>query len=322
MLHYARKAHLAITLLLITSIGHVQAYDYLISYDNDCLISYGNFECWTPREPTNSECCCCNCGFISADLLFWRPFEGGLDNCVPSLDSTSVAGGVVTSTFAGTSRTPSFKWNPGFRVGAGYDIASSGWGLETYWTHFQSHAYGNNSFRWNVDFDVVDVTTGYKTGLSSCFDFRTFGGLRVARINQRLNLSEFGTELVAVNNKENFFGLGPVIGVTGDWDVGCGFSFYGNASASLLYGKFKIIFDSSSQSATSNSFSTVEKHLDTSQTAADFGFGIRWLYCFCQNQQVIFQLGLEHHRYFNFNRIGCYGDLSFDGLNFSALFIY
>ena len=49
---------------------------------------------------------------------------------------------------------------------------------------------------------------------------------------------------------------------------------------------------------------------------------LRWKTCFCKNSFLILQLGLEHHRYFNHNQFCGYGDLSLDGVSFSAAILY
>ena len=112
MTYFIRKINVAITFLLITSIGY--AYG---DYDNSlsCAESEDCFTC----QPV-----CCGKGFISADLLYWRAFESGLDTCIPSHDSDTVTSeGRVISRFSGKGRDLHFKWNPGFRLASGFDLS-------------------------------------------------------------------------------------------------------------------------------------------------------------------------------------------------------
>jgi hypothetical protein len=334
MTSYIRKLHVAITLLSITSIGY--SYGSVGESLNCC-----------PCQPS------CGTGFISADLLYWRAYQSGLDTCVPvgGCDGVS-SGGFVTSTFRGKDRDPHFKWNPGFRIGAGYEFACSNWGFGSSWTHFNSSAHaGNgdcNSLRWNVKLDVVDLVAAYEYDLCSCFVLRPFAGLRGARIKQNSHSEEFafpafsdsdtssfssssisvcncfeGESIINdTRNRQKFVGIGPLLGLEADWDIGCGFSVYASASISWLYGKYHVKLEEFEQTFDASNCCIQRKNLDGSPAVGDATLGVRWETCVCDDTRFFMQFGLEHHRYFDFNRIGCYGDLSFDGVNLSAGFVY
>lgn len=319
MIYLLRKVYVAIAALLVTSIGDV----------------YGNYNAFSCYGEENQPCfynqsSCCGEGFISADLLYWRAFESGLDICVPNaICDTITADGTVISKFSGKARDPHFKWNPGFRIGAGYEL--NNWDIIASWAHFHSHSHRSinqvTQVNWNLDFDSLDILVGYES-LNSCFTFKPFIGLRGARIDQRLHINEdpFLTsssiidDLSTTNtfNKQRFSGIGPIIGLEGDFNILCGFSFYAGASISCLYGTFDVLLSDCSQSINMIDSFRIKKNLDASLAVGDASLGIRWKNCFCNNMKLILQLGLEHHRYFDYNRIGNYGDLSFDGVNFSV----
>jgi hypothetical protein len=109
-----------------------------------------------------------------------------------------------------------------------------------------------------------------------------------------------------------------LLGLEADWKVGCGFSFYVSGAVSWLYGKHKTKFSETIETCDTSSFCSIHGHIDANIAAADAAFGIRWQKCICGNKALLLQLGLEHHRYFDYNRFCNYGDLSFDGVNFSA----
>ncbi len=325
---YFKKIHVALTLLLITSIS--SAYG-----DYDQWSGYGAREdCFSCQE--DCFCCqpeCCGNGFISAELLYWRAFENGLDTCVPTeVSDVITSDGTVISRFTGKSRDPHFKWDPGFRIGAGYQSACSCWDTAVFWTHFHSHAHSSNhgldiqnKTRWNINLDVIDYVLGYDCDLCSCLALRPFVGIRGARIEQKLHVDEFSIEsietgLIALerHNKERFFGVGPLLGFEADWNIGCNFSIYGSAAISWLYGSFHVKLRNSDVFIGGADFSKIKKHLHDSLAGADAALGVRWHTCICTNKVLVLQAGLEHHRYFDYNRFGTYGDLSFDGVNFSA----
>ncbi len=326
-----KKLFIAATLISASCFSQAFGDDQFLSYSEA-----GNC-CATPCAPTS-----CGTGFISAGLLYWRAYENGLDFCDPSeaTDNTTSSGNVFSRT-VGKGREPNFRWKPGFRIAAGYGFARSDWEIGASWTHFESKTNGShhgNELRWNVKLDVVDVALGYDCQFNSCFNLRPFIGVRGAWIDQKLrnnhfsrlsSCSENNTSVsddffvFKSNNKQDFSGAGPLIGLGADFDIGCGFSFYANGSVAFLYGKFAIRNSEFSETIDTFSCCRLKKHLDANFAAADAGIGIRWQKCLCDNMRLILQLGLEHHRYFDFNRLGgCCGDLSFDGMNLTAAITY
>jgi hypothetical protein len=328
------------------------------------------------------ECCdpcycapaCCGKAFVSADLLYWRAFQGGLDNCFPleNVDYITSSGDVI-SKFRGEGEDPHYDWEAGFRLGVGYEFGNC-WDVGVFWTHFHSNSKeregSQHRLRWKLDFEVLDIVAGYSYDIGSCFAVRGFGGLRAARIEQKLRInskgradsyiansssydsysgsssySSFSDSYPSINSeifmddlsasgysssglttgsghgKNKLMGVGPLIGIEGDWKLGCGFSLYANASFAVLYGNFRVHFNQSEKFIDGGDFCNIKRRLHACQAVVDAGLGIRWETCICENI-VWFQLGLEHHRYFNQNRFGDYGDLCLDGGNFSAGFAF
>jgi len=330
MTYFFRKMHLAITFLCTATISYAYADTNNFSScdeNNECIAC----------QPS-----CCGTLFGGVGIVYWRAFESGLDNCVPT-DVTDIvlSDGTVISRFKGKSRDPHFEWNPGFRVGIGYEFACRNWDIGALWTSFHSKAHDSNNcgdrIRWNLNFDVVDVIAGYNANLGSCFLLRPFVGLRGATIDQKLHIGEFSSlssssiysssfstysSLIGNISKERFSGIGPLIGLEAEWNVFCDFSLYIAASVSWLYGNFNVELSQYDEFSYAIDSCRVTKHLNANVTAGDAEIGIRWQKCFCENMNVILQFGLEHHSYFDFNRIGNYGDLSFDGVNFCAIVEY
>ncbi len=308
--------------LLITSRG----YAYEDYYDSSpCIPDEACFVC----QPE----ALCGVGFMSFDLLYWIAFESGLDICVPEqVTDTITPDGKVISRFRGKGREPHFRWDPGFRVGFGYAFPNR-WDIAASWTHFHSHGhfsrYNDNESSWNLYFDVIDIIGAYRFDLTNCLTLRPFAGLRAARIDQKIsghNFSNFSSSSssiineVTLNNssKQKFSGIGPLVGLELDWDIGCCFSLYANTSISWLYGNNRIRNSEYEETLDFLYSCRVNKNLHANLAGADVGFGIRWQKCICNNTKLLFQLGLEHHRYFDYNRIGGCGDLNLDGVNFSV----
>lgn len=280
----------------------------------------------------DQNCFCFNWGlsgdfYLRTDFLYWRAFESGLDTCVPKHVSNKIkSNGKVVSTFSGETHEPDFKWNPGFRVTLGYGIPSN-WDSEVIWTHFHSHSKSHkhkNHFNWTMDLDVIDPVIGYGFCFNQDFVLRPFGGLRFVRIDQKItnDLSISRSSFSFIDNKEKLTGVGPLFGVEANWGLMYDMSLYANASISWIYGHFHVnLSESNGTNETVESFSS-NKHLNAIVAVADAGIGIRWKACLSRKVKLILQLGLEHHRYFDYSRFNGYSDLSFDGVNFSAGIVF
>lgn len=321
MTSFIKKFNLALSLFLVGFSGYSYSDVYSSCEENTCC------------NPCPQQC---GHGFISADLLYWRAQQDGLDTCIPTNSSDTVlADGRIISTFEGESRDPKFKWDPGFRIGAGYEFACSNWEIGAFWTHFNSKAHGSqdrqNGLRWNIHLDVADLLMAYRYDCYSCFTFRPYVGIRFARLDQKLRIGDspdattfavFDDNLVGVDNKHKFTGFGPLAGLEIDVKVCGGFSVYVNGAVSWLYGRNDVRLTNSTSTVDVIDFCHINKKTNSTLLAADAGIGVRWMTCFCTNKQFFLELGYEHHSFFDFNRIGDCGDLNFDGVQFGLGFGY
>lgn len=318
MKDFIKKIYVAVNLLLVLSTGDAFA---------DCETNMSD-ECHACQA---CQPACCGHTFVGVEFLYWRAFENGLDTCVPSqVSDTILPDGSIVSTFRGRGRDPHFNWDPGVRIGVGYESPCKQWALGAFWTHLNTRAHGGGGHHthWKLDFDELDIAAGYGVDFGYCLTLTPFIGLRGAKIDQRLRFKEssgssgsssFPVDLTSLNrrNKEEFLGLGPLVGLEADFNMGCGLSLYANGAFSWMYGRFHVHFKEEAVTVDTTNISRIKNRLDASLASADVGIGIRWK-TIIYNKYVMVQLGLEHHRYFDYNRFGDYGDLSFDGINLGA----
>jgi outer membrane protein OmpA-like peptidoglycan-associated protein len=109
------------------------------------------------------------------------------------------------------------------------------------------------SLKVKLNYQVADFEAGYNWTMGGGSNLRLFGGVRYAHFNQKAtgNVLAVGTATIdgdsyagtasaSVKRKSTFSGIGPRIGVNGQFGVGTGgFNVFGGLSGSLLYGKFK-----------------------------------------------------------------------------------
>lgn len=294
--------------------------------------------------------------FARADVLCWKPNISGLELNFGRgrIVQTTVDEVPVVRSWE-SDKDPHFKWNAGYRIAAGYQPACSNWEIDALWTHFQGSGHSSNrdGCAWNspsnngkcrLKFNQLDVVLAYNSCMSDCLKFKPFIGIRGARIHESLNArsvtqiitadssdsssssSEGASARRRFDDEQKFRGIGAILGLQGDWKIGCGFSLFGTAGVGVLYGVYKVEFDDVeviTSPFARRIFATNKRHLNACDCVLDLAFGVRWQTCLCDSFKLDMELGVEHHQYFNQNHLGARcGDLSLDGGFFSVGLVF
>jgi outer membrane protein OmpA-like peptidoglycan-associated protein len=103
-----------------------------------------------------------------------------------------------------------------------------------------------DSIKTKLWYTTVDFEAGYNMPMGGMSNFRLYGGLRFAYLNQTAkgtleNLQYDGTYYnYSGKRKTTFTGVGPRIGANGTFGIGnSGFNIFGGVSGALLIGKYK-----------------------------------------------------------------------------------
>lgn len=168
----------------------------------------------------------------------------------------------------------SFGWDPGFRVGVGYNMHHDLWDTQASYTWFQArtqdHAEGSvtsaflaarlsllepfkkGKVRFNLHYNMFDWDLGRSFLISKCIALRPFIGAKAGWINQEIHATwttpNFGGLRILYTASEsvrnNFTGGGPKGGVNGKWILGNvnrhAFSLIGNFSAAYMWGRWTL----------------------------------------------------------------------------------
>jgi hypothetical protein len=179
--------------------------------------------------------------------------------------------------------------------------------------------------KWKVDLNIVDLELGRGFMTSKWLELRPFVGVRGSWIIDRykINYSTLsGVETGAIpvpgsptavtedeiSMRNKWWGVGPRAGLNSRWGMGWGFSFYGNAALSLLYGKFKLSHSETLEGTTSTStFEDVNElnyidRWETGRAVADIVLGLEWVHDFKGNWGLGFNFGWEQHLFFSANQ--------------------
>lgn len=283
--------------------------------------------------------------FVRGDVLYWTPRISGLElNFGTSSIAQEDVDGIEVFTTKEVDLDPHFNWNAGFRLGVGYENTFwSKWEIEALWTHFQSHGRKHHCENDNLDFtntgkikiklDQIDVLFACPSNREDLcmLSLKPFLGIRAAKIHEDLHAmllthislssSSKPLETRKFDDKQNYRGVGPLLGLHGDWETDCGFGFYGTAAVSVLYGDYRMHFDDEdvfSSCISKQILSKTRRHVHVFDCNIDLALGLSWLTCFRKNYNLQAKLGVEHHQFFNQNRL-CVGrgDITFTGGIFS-----
>lgn len=299
---------------------------------------------FAPNREQIDDCCskaCCPSPcqfFVRGDILYWTPRVTGLEL---TFGTTEIVENVVGCTQILTTEEadldPHFNWDAGYRVGGGYE--TDDWKAEALWTHFHGNGKRNNHEGLNItnqgklkiELDQVDLALSYDYDLGCSLTLQPFFGVRGTRIHQHIDAhlvteitlfpDSLALETRTFDDRQKYWGVGPLLGVQADWEIGCGFGLYGAVAASVLYGDYEVHFDDADIYSTPISkqiFNVNKRHVHAFDYNLDLALGLSWHICLCNQYELGMKLGFEQHQYFNQNRL-CVGrgDISFTGGVFS-----
>lgn len=218
------------------------------------------------------------------------------------------------------------------------------------------------SSNWHMNLDLVDLTAARHICILSCLSIKPYIGVRIARIEQKfrihsesagvtsggipstagangmlqrelLDLYQQTAQVARANSTERvllksvFEGAGLRFGLGLDWNLGCGFSIYGDGAYSIVYGRFRIHAKEVAMLGSGGGIASLSQKLGSvdpinfefatkdkfckCQGILDGAIGLRWRHCFC-NIPFTLQAGWEQHLFFNQNR---FDDLTFADVN-------
>lgn len=280
----------------LTSLHHTHAADYCaqqpvccppVCCEDDCEFTdwwvRGDLLCWTMREQS----------FIGTRSISDNSIDGiSFSNTVDRINDLK------------------FNWNLGFRVGAGYNYPCDDWDVAIYWTNFRDKTKKHKCdhfVQWRLIYNTVDAVMGYRYFFEPCFSIKPFLGVRYAQIDQKLKsilnvdllvFDDPETEIITDIKHADFWGIGPQIGFDANWRLGCGWSVYATLAGNFMYGEFRIknFSEDDFVFVINDRFEKIRRR--PVQMGLDAGLGLRW-----DINIATLQIGLEHHRYFDFNQI-------------------
>ncbi len=158
---------------------------------------------------------------------------------------------------------PEFNW--GFRVGAGYQMPFDDWELDGEWTYIREHFHTKEhsghheklilSLRdaplevdsihahGHVLINYVDLALRREFLVTRYLGLKPILGLRNLWFKGESHndfVSKHHHPNIHGRTKNDYWGIGPKLGLDTRWVLGWGLSIYGDLALALLYGRFKL----------------------------------------------------------------------------------
>jgi TolA-binding protein len=177
----------------------------------------------------------------------------------------------------------------------------NGFLLATLASPVQNESADTASSTINLNYDVTDVEVVYDLPSAGSLDTQLFGGLRIANIGQRNDVTYNGVDFTngAVNIERYFSGYGLRLGGQANLNLGSNVSIFGRAAGSVLVSDI-----TTNQQETDNNGADLIVSLNRTATGRvvpvmELAAGLQWQPLVAENLNLDFAAGYEFQNWFN-----------------------
>lgn len=242
----------------------------------------------------------------------------------------------------------------GFRVGLGWNTKHDGWDFLLAWTRFYTHEHNSvttagttyvfptiadpnistdpvetASAHYRLHLNQLELLLGREFYVSRALSLKPKVGIITDWIDQKFDVAYTNSNGVGPQpagscddskNKNDFWGTGLKAGLGTQWELGWGFSIFGDGAFSILYGKFDVSKQDNLhgliEGAIASSSTHLKDHFSIATYIADLSIGLRWDYMFSDDRiHLGLQAGWEDHMYFGQNQFLVTPNSLYIGLN-------
>ena len=290
--------------------------------------------------------------FITADFIYWTSRMDGLAYATTGNGATIAPANPGT----GSVRHPDFGWDPGFKVGLGYNLPHDCWDVFAEYTYLRpsaSDSVSSNSqtlvplwpqagvstaadrsirAAWDLSFNVLDLELGRNYFISRYLTLRPHFGLKGAWMD-----NDFRTTNVSFTNPNDFvrqtidqdyWGVGLRTGLDTVWYFNKYFGIFGDFALSALWGEFDVTRNI--RRTTAGVISQIDNYNNTFYSLKEvfeIVLGLQGDFWFSDDAfHLGFNAGWEmqywpsQNQYFKLSEEAAHGDLYFMGLTLGVRF--
>ncbi|MGE0197682.1 MAG: Lpg1974 family pore-forming outer membrane protein [Simkaniaceae bacterium] len=262
--------------------------------------------------------------FFTADFIYWTVRQDGM--------FYAVSGGNAINPSKGSVYEPDWSWDPGFKIGLGFNLPHDDWDIFAQYTWIDSHAEDSVSknpgtttllpywvvngsvialidakARWDISYNDLTLEMARNSYLSQYLKLRVHVGFEAAWIYQ-----DYKATLTDVNNfqnrldlKQDFWGVGLRAGLDTSWQFTKNISFYGDLALATLWGQFDVDRkERQSQGGLSNTTFNTGAKPHTLEPVIAIQAGLRWETWVDQDRlHFLLQAGWEHQVWILHNEV-------------------
>ena len=255
--------------------------------------------------------------YASGAFLWWIAHEDGLAYASTGFNSNPTSGNAPSQSTVprGSIRNFGNEYQPGFKVGLGYNV-NSHWDIYLNWTRFRQHPsheikasskngsplydeWGNQAVvsgypilsaraDWKLNFNTIDLEGGRLFMPSRCVSLRPFAGLVGVIILQNYNVTEtvniptpsagrITNPTISIRNFNNYRGIGLRGGLNSGLHFCSDWEVFGNFAASVISGKFKVLnYQTTNDNTFPRPYMNVVDRFWSVKTELEAALGLRW----------------------------------------------
>lgn len=205
----------------------------------------------------------CTDFYFTGSFIYWQAKEKGLEVCEYDLITNATGPKTESKTIF-----LDYDFEPGFKIGAGYNINRDDWyvymeyirhssscsgkksitntsteDLETVWDfQDESNTYTSMKGRWKQYLNLLDFELGRAYYVGEKLTFKPFVGARLGFIDQKYKMTMITDSNIYIyaDSKLDSWLLGPRIGLKTNWLLGEGFRLFTNAAGCIFYQDFDL----------------------------------------------------------------------------------
>lgn|GEM_PF-5536529 len=262
---------------------------------------------------------------FSAGYLYWAAYQEGMAYAISGFGVNPQKGQVYDLCW---------DWNPGLRLGTGFEVGCKDWDLAGYYTWYQSRSsneitqgaingetsingtwYINNKTHsnltqaeacWDLYYNNVNVEFGKYLAFCDCFDLKFLLGFQVSWIDQDYTIRYRNSDNEIANSfmDQDYKGFGFRGGFLTTYCLSDTCSLFGQFNFSSLWSKYDINRMDQEISACHPNQILVNTcyNYDTIDPVTSFKFGLKAERCVGKYLRFAFQLSLEYQSWYTHNQ--------------------
>ena len=260
--------------------------------------------------------------YVTGSFIYFQPTQ---DNMEVGFEATSSFADADTG-IVGSIVNMGSTYKPGFKVGLGMNFDYDNWDAYAEYTRLHctesgtatappggfilSYELGDAvdfssiSRSWRLNLDLLDFQMARAAYVGTKLTVRSHFGGRAAWLTQRRSTTTVATEVTTTGHEKfSSWGLGLRAGMESNWNLGCGFRFFGNGAADILYTQYQGSLNFPKPTHSSETLlSATQGSLNAVRPHAELEFGFGWGSYFDNNNwHVDFMAGYGFQVFWNQN---------------------